>query len=131
MARGINKVILIENVVEYANSQRKFSVARDALLRALYAISDPSQNSNYSKHDQQLIRERIKDALKAIAKKKIIQPSQDSPNNATILLLRSKLKPTTDGKTDPEAKKAPANKHSFFTNFRTPKHARSQNRAFN
>lgn len=131
MARGINKVILIGNAVEYANSQRKFSVAREALLRAFDAISDPSQNSSYSKQDQQLIRARIKDALKAIAKKKVIQQPKERPNNATFLLLRNKLKPTNDGKTDPEAKKAPENKHCFLTNFRTPKYARSQNRAFN
>lgn len=131
MARGIGKVILIGNVVEYANSQRKFSVARNALLRALDALTDPSQNSNYSKQDQQLMRTRIKDALKLIAKKKVIQPSQERPNNATFLLLRNKLKPTNDGKADPEAKKASQNKRSFLTNFRTPKHARSQNRAFN
>lgn len=132
MARGINKVILIEDIehsIEYAQSHRKFSVSREAFLRAFEAVEQLSKSLHDSLKLQKL-RTQLKTVFKKIFKKQAIQPQTNNQNSAKTLLLRNKLKPTNDGKDANFDIKAISNLTSFFINLGNLTHVQSQNRAF-
>lgn len=130
MARGINKVILIDNAIEHAKSHRKFSISRDALLKAFKLLDNASESNYYDTDQLKRFRTKLLAALASITRKRFIQPQVNNQNTATTLLFRNKLKPTTDGK-DAFIDNKTANKTQLFSiNLWNQEHAQSQNRAF-
>jgi hypothetical protein len=136
MARGINKVLLIEDIessIEYAKSHRKFSVARESLLKGISLLADLTKAGSATPYDARNLKVLYFKILKAftlIAKKQFIQPQTNNQNSATALLLRNKLKPTSDGKDASIDNKAANKIQRFFINLWNQEHVQSQNRAF-
>lgn len=134
MPRGINKVILIGNVtsaIEHAKSHRKFAVAREALLKAFDDLQELSRSFKHDTQKLQNLRAQLQTAFKAIFKKQVIQPQTNNQNSATNLLLRNKLKPTSDGKDASIDTKATNRTYGFFINYWNPIYAQPQNRTLN
>jgi hypothetical protein len=137
MARGINKVLLIEDIessIEYAKSHRKFSAARESLLKGISLLADltkaVSSTTPYDARNLKVLYFKILKAFKLIAKKQFILPQTNNQNSATVLLLRNKLKPTSDGKDASIDNKAANKIQRFFINLWNQEHVQSQNRAF-
>lgn len=133
MARGINRVLLIEDIessIEYAKSHRKFSISRNALLKILEEIETCAVSASYDGDKLSKIRAKLLVVFASIAKKKFIKSQTNYQNSATILLLRNKLKPTSDGKDASIDNKAINKIQRFFINLWNQEHVQSQNRAF-
>jgi hypothetical protein len=122
--------VLIET--EKAKSHRDYKTARKALLRNFYAV-ELCWYYDITSEQKEELKNKIKQALATLKTKLAITKTGESlnSNSAMHLLLRYKLKPTNDGKTDSLTDiKGRSKPITFFINLWNQEHVQSQNRAF-
>lgn len=122
---------LMRDVVEgfeKAKSQRNFRSARLKLLDAIQLLIVADRDNDAPRLEIAIIRAEIVQAMAAIEAKLALPSNPFNKNPATNLLLRNKLKPTNDGKSDSADNKASNFIKCFFIFLRSHSHAHSQSK---